>query len=88
MFIFQFISTQLLDTDCCNCGAPPGIPTQPQPVVEKTTQARGSTLFPPTLELRNGSNPNEGNLFINGKPVCDDLWDMNDASVACRMLNK
>ena len=38
------------------------------------------------IELRNGSVPNEGNVFVNGKPVCDDGWDTNDASVACLML--
>ena len=38
------------------------------------------------IELRGGSNRKEGNVFINGKPVCDDMWDKNDATVACRML--
>ena len=28
----------------------------------------------------------EGNVFVNGKPVCDDMWDKDDAEVACRML--
>ena len=41
-----------------------------------------------TVELRNGSNPNEGNLFINGQPVCDENWDFDDANVACSMLMK
>ena len=45
-----------------------------------------STTTAQTTELRGGSFPNEGNLFINGKPVCDDGWDNNDALVACRML--
>ena len=39
-----------------------------------------------TVELQGGSFPSEGNVFVNGKPVCDDLWDNNDATVACRML--
>eukprot|EP00092_Neocalanus_flemingeri_P006029 GFUD01006497.1.p1 GENE.GFUD01006497.1~~GFUD01006497.1.p1 ORF type:complete len:1454 (-),score=172.81 GFUD01006497.1:158-4519(-) len=39
-----------------------------------------------TLELRGGSVPSEGNLFVNGKPVCDDGWGVRGAIVACRML--
>ena len=38
------------------------------------------------IKLRGGSNRREGNVFVNGKPVCDDLWDQDDATVACRML--
>ena len=38
------------------------------------------------IELINGSVPNEGNLYVNGRPVCDHEWDNNDADVACRML--
>ena len=43
-----------------------------------------TTNFP--IELRGGSNSNEGNLFIYNLPVCDDYWDLRDAYVACRML--
>ena len=28
----------------------------------------------------------EGNVYIDGKPICDDGWDKNAAIVACRML--
>ena len=38
------------------------------------------------IELKGGSSRNEGNVFLNGKPVCDDMWDKKDATVACRML--
>ena len=38
------------------------------------------------IELRGGSVPTEGNVFLNGKPVCDDKWDKKDATVACHML--
>ena len=38
------------------------------------------------VKLRGGENRKEGNVFVNGKPVCDDMWDENDAIVACRML--
>eukprot|EP00092_Neocalanus_flemingeri_P017447 GFUD01018873.1.p1 GENE.GFUD01018873.1~~GFUD01018873.1.p1 ORF type:complete len:621 (+),score=132.83 GFUD01018873.1:14-1876(+) len=39
-----------------------------------------------TITLQGGSVPSEGNVFVNGKPVCDDGWGTNDAAVACRML--
>jgi hypothetical protein len=39
-----------------------------------------------TIELRGGHIPSEGNVYVNGKPVCDDEWDEDDAAVACRML--
>ena len=38
------------------------------------------------IELRGGSSRTEGNVFVNGKPVCDDMWDEKDAKVACHML--
>ena len=38
------------------------------------------------LGLIGGTKGSEGNVFINGKPVCDDYWDLNDAKVACRQL--
>merc|ERR1711962_330735 len=38
------------------------------------------------IELRGGSEEFEGNVFINCRPVCDDLWDDHDARVVCRML--
>ena len=38
------------------------------------------------IELKGGSRGNEGNVYVNGKPVCDDMWDKKDAIVACRML--
>ena len=33
-----------------------------------------------------GSSENEGNVLINGQPICDDYWDTHDANVVCRML--
>ena len=39
-----------------------------------------------SIALLGGSSPSEGNVFIHGKPVCDDLWDLLDAAVACKML--
>ena len=73
-----------------NCGSREGagaictnsIMTTQRP--RRTTKTKTTTAS--TTELRGGSSPNQGNLFVNGKPVCDDYWDNNDAIVACRML--
>merc|ERR1719315_313692 len=40
---------------------------------------------PTSLELR-GGNTMQGNVYVNGKPVCDDYWNLDDAKVVCRML--
>jgi len=42
----------------------------------------------PTVELRKGDQrgTNSGNVFVNGKPVCDNGWNNKDAKVICRML--
>ena len=45
-----------------------------------------------TIELRGFNSSvddipaSEGNVYIDGKPICDDGWDKNAAIVACRML--
>ena len=53
------------------------------PAAETITE---SPSCPHEVELRGGSLNNEGNVFLYGKPICDDQWDENDAVVACRML--
>jgi len=42
--------------------------------------------LPGVVCLKQGSSPNEGNVYIGGKPVCDDHWDARDGRVVCREL--
>ena len=39
-----------------------------------------------TICLVGGSNTREGNLLFGNRPICDDLWSLEDATVACKML--
>ena len=43
------------------------------------------------VELRGGAGPHEGNIWVDGKPVCDDTFDYDtfgrvNARVVCRSL--
>jgi hypothetical protein len=38
------------------------------------------------VTLVGGSSVTEGNVYIDGRPVCDDFWSQNDAIVICKML--
>ena len=38
------------------------------------------------MSLVGGSAPREGNVLVDGRPVCDDSWGALDAEVVCRML--
>jgi len=42
--------------------------------------------LPMSLDLVGGSGPHEGNLMIEGRPVCDEYWNQEDANVLCRQL--
>ena len=33
-----------------------------------------------------GGDRYRGNVFVNGRPVCDDYWDLTDAGVVCGSL--
>ena len=39
-----------------------------------------------TVKLVGGHRASEGNVVVNGYPVCQEGWDGRDASVVCRML--
>ena len=41
---------------------------------------------PGVVCLRNGATPDEGNVYVGGKAVCDDSWDTVDARVVCKEL--
>ena len=38
------------------------------------------------IRLIGGEAEEQGNVYVYGKPVCDDDWDINDGKVACRQL--
>ena len=38
------------------------------------------------ITLVGGPTTLQGNVFVNGMPVCDDGWDMKDAWVVCKQL--
>ena len=38
------------------------------------------------IRLIGGDAKRQGNVYVYGKPVCDDSWDINDGEVACRQL--
>jgi deleted-in-malignant-brain-tumors protein 1 len=62
----------------CGVGEAAGV------ICEDTDQ--GSTSTTTTVTLVGGSFATEGNVFINGRAVCDDFWSQNDANVICKML--
>ena len=33
-----------------------------------------------------GGSATEGNVFVNGQPICDDHWSSEDAEVVCRQI--
>merc|ERR1711962_985028 len=60
--------------------------TSTSTVTTTTTTSTSTTQIEGNIELRGGSEEFEGNVFIDGLPVCDDLWNDQDAMVVCRML--
>lgn len=38
------------------------------------------------IKLIGGESEEQGNVYVDGKPVCDDDWNYNAGKVACRQL--
>lgn len=38
------------------------------------------------FELRNGTRASEGNVYLNGQPICHNHWNTEDASIVCSVL--
>ena len=38
------------------------------------------------IKLIGGEGDETGNVYVDGKPVCDDGWNINSGKVACRQL--
>ena len=45
-----------------------------------------SSPSPATIRLEGGRFPHEGNIMVNGQPVCDDDFTLVNADVACKQL--
>ena len=45
-----------------------------------------TSSFIVNITLAGGPTELQGNVFVNGMPVCDDGWDMQDAWVVCKQL--
>ena len=39
-----------------------------------------------SIKLIGGESEEQGNVYVDGKPVCDDGWNINAGQVACRQL--
>merc|ERR1712130_401609 len=46
----------------------------------------GICLLPGQGGLAGRGHPSRGNVYVGGKPICDDSWSNNSAAVICREL--
>ena len=66
---------------------PPASTTTTTPGPDYSVSSLTSSLTAPhNIRLEGGSFPHEGNIMVNGRPVCDDDWGLVDADVACKQL--
>ena len=56
--------------------------------LDSEPKGKGPTVeeFVSEISLLGGDGKTYGNLFVYGNPVCDDGWNSNAATVACKML--
>ena len=57
--------------------------TEPDYSVSNLTS---SLTAPHNIRLEGGRFPHEGNIMVNGQPVCDDDFTLVNADVACKQL--
>ena len=59
-------------------------PTTPTTPISTSPETVALRIDSGELTLVGGSGPHEGNIFVGGKPVCDDHHDATNALVVCR----
>ena len=77
------------DSHDCNAGEAAGVVCETQEVAEvpRVCSRPGTIcLLPGQGGLAGGGHPSRGNVYVGGKPICDDSWSNNSAAVICREL--
>ena len=60
--------------------------SDPDYTVPPNLSSSSSTVAPSSIRLEGGRFPHEGNIMVNGQPVCDDDFTLVNADVACKQL--
>ena len=77
------------DSHDCNGGEAAGVVCETQEVAEvpRVCSRPGTIcLLPGQGGLAGRGHPSRGNVYVGGKPICDDSWSNNSAAVICREL--
>ena len=66
-------------------GGPRECPSGPPPDLQALGCAEGICLISDTM--MGGTSGNEGNVYVEDSPICDDEWGEAEAEVVCKQLN-